>query len=338
MSVRLGSQGETMIVIPKEQPIIENINSYYIDIGKLFEHYQGEIGSGVIHFTSAVAEAAIFFDKDELINGIIKDKTIEVKGPEAIKRIFEDASGYSFLIHVYKILPENVYFWSSIPDAKKIYKDLSTEFTDLEGLISKMNTEKLTGHIDISIDNGEEEALIFFNNGEIIGGSTSWLKEEQTFTDETRDKLIQRTKEKGGVFNVSEFQLTNSGKKNETVESEPKQASTRHRALEELIFALEEIVSEMKIRNIEFKNQLKKKFIEKADTYSFLDPFAAEFEYDNGKIVFTGSVSDKELAQGVVESIRELAEELGVLQILADKLSDWSQKNAQMLSEIGLGF
>ena len=94
----------------------------------------------------------------------------------------------------------------------------------------------------------------------------------------------------------------------------------------------------MKIRPVEFSNQLKKKFIEKADKYSFLDPFAAEFEYENGKIILTGSVSDKELAKGVLESIRELAEELGILQVLIDKLSDWSQRNAQMLSEIGLGF
>jgi hypothetical protein len=235
-------------------------------------------------------------------------------------------------------LPENVYYWSSIPDAKRIYKDLSTEFTDLEGLITKMNTEKLTGHIDISIDDGKEEALIFFNNGEVVGGSTSWLSGDDSFTVETREALIKRTKEKGGVFNVSEFQLANIEEKTETANNKIEQTSKSIRALEELLRTLEEIVSSMKIRKIEFKNQLKKKFIEKADTYSFLDPFAAEFEYDNGRIKFTGSVSDKELARGVVESIRELAEELGILQVLTDKLSDWSQQNSQMLSEIGFGF
>ncbi|MCJ7774266.1 MAG: hypothetical protein MUP22_14180 [Desulfobacterales bacterium] len=327
-----------MLVIPKEQPVIENINSYYIDIIKLFEHYQGEIGSGVICLVSSMAEGAIFFDKDELLNGIIQDKIEVVKGQEAIKRIMEKAVEYSFNVSVYKILSDNVYFWSSIPDAKKIYKDLSTDFTDLEGLISKMNSEKLTGHIDISIKNGEEEALIFFNNGEIVGGSTSWSAGDAGFTKETREMLIQKTKEKGGVFNVSEFQLTNGVENNQPVKSVPKKTSTVKSALEELLRTLEEINFSMKIRKIEFKNQLKKKFIEKADTYSFLDPFAAEFEYANGRITFTGSASDKELAKGVIESIRELAEELGILQILTEKLSDWSQRNAKILSEIGVDF
>ena len=327
-----------MVVIPKEQPIIENINSYYIDLGKLFEHYQGEIGSGVVCFESSTAEGVVFFDKDELLNGIIKDKTAEVKGREAIKRIFEDAVKYSFIVSVYKILPENVYFWSSIPDAKKIYNDLSTEFTDLEGLITKMNSEKLTGHIDISISNGKEEALIFFNNGEIVGGSNSWSAGDEPFTKETQETLVQRTKEKGGVFDVSEFQLDNGNAKNLLFKSSPKKERTILSALEELISTLEETIASKKNKKVDFKNQLKKKFIEKAETYSFLDPFTAEFEYESGKITFTGSVSDKELAQGVVESIRELAEELGILQILTDKLSDWSQQNAQMLLEIGLSF
>jgi len=327
-----------MIVIPKEQPVIENINSYYVDISKLFEHYQGEIGSGVVYFTSTNAEGAIFFDKDELLNGIIQNKVEEIKGQEAIKKIFENAVSYSFTMSVYKIVAENVYFWSSIPDAKKIYRDLSTEFTDLEGLISKMYTEKLTGHIDVLIDKGKEEALIFFNNGEIVGGSTSWSEGDTAFNGTIRAELIKKTKEKGGVFNVSEFQLTNGDEKSRPIQSDSTHTQTVHAALEELLRTLEDIVLAMKIRKVEFNNQLKKKFIEKADTYSFLDPFAAEFEYVNGKIKFTGSVSEQELAKGVVESTRELAEEMGILQVLTDKLSDWSQRNAQMLSEIGLGF
>jgi len=327
-----------MIVIPKEQPVIENINSYYIDIQKLFEHYQGEIGTGVVYFNSSIAEGAIFFDKDELLNGILQDKVEEVKGQEAIKRIVDKAAEYSFSVSIYKILSDSVYFWSSIPDARKIYSDLSTEFTDLVGLITKMHTEKLTGHIDISIANGEEEALIFFNNGEIVGGSTSFSTAGSAFTEDIREALIQKTKERGGVFNVSEFQLTDTTEKSQPKKIKPSQAPTISVALEELLKTLEEVIVAMKLRKVEFTNQLKKKFIEKAEVYSFLDPFAGEFEYDDGRITFTGNVSDKELAKGVIESIRELAEELGILQVLIDKLSDWSQRNAKMLSEIGIGF
>ena len=35
-----------MVVIPKQQPVLENLNIYYLDVRKLLEHFQGEIGSG----------------------------------------------------------------------------------------------------------------------------------------------------------------------------------------------------------------------------------------------------------------------------------------------------
>lgn len=327
-----------MIIIPKEQPVIENLNAYYIDIEKLYEHYQGEIGSGAIYFSSPVAKGAIFFDKDDVLNGFFKDKADEVHGQKAVRHIIDKAVEYRFLVSVYKIIPENIYFWCSIPEAKKIYKDLSTEFTDMEGLIAKLNSEKLTGIIDISINKGEEEGLLFLNNGEIVGGSTSWASGDSPFSPEMRKNLIQRTKEKGGIFNVSEFQNSNGVTDEQVVKSDPQKSSNIYRALEELLRSIEKIHSSMKNKKGEFRNQLKKKFIEKADKYAFLDPFAAEFEYVKGKITFTGKVTDKELARGIIECIKELAEETGVLQILTDELSEWSQENEKMLSELGIHF
>ena len=45
-----------MIIVPKEEPAVENLNSYYLDIRKLIEHYQGEIGSACIHFEAPSAK------------------------------------------------------------------------------------------------------------------------------------------------------------------------------------------------------------------------------------------------------------------------------------------
>ena len=39
-----------MVIIPREKPIIENLNIYYLDVKKLLEHYQGEVGSGGVFF------------------------------------------------------------------------------------------------------------------------------------------------------------------------------------------------------------------------------------------------------------------------------------------------
>ena len=59
-----------MIVIPKENPIIGNLNSYYVQIERLIEHFQGEVGCGCLYFKSLSSEGILFFDKDEILNEI----------------------------------------------------------------------------------------------------------------------------------------------------------------------------------------------------------------------------------------------------------------------------
>jgi hypothetical protein len=53
-----------MVVIPKQQPVLENLNVYYLKVKKLLEHFQGEIGSGGVYFKSHAAEGVIFFDQN----------------------------------------------------------------------------------------------------------------------------------------------------------------------------------------------------------------------------------------------------------------------------------
>jgi hypothetical protein len=137
-----------MIIIPREKPVLENLNSYYVDVPKLVEHCKGEFGSGCIHLQSPRIEGVVFFDNDELLNSIFKNKEGQIEGQAALDSLIEAAAEHNFTIHVYKIDPKKIYFWSNIPTAKEIYNDLRTEFTDLEGLIQEMNSEKLTGYID----------------------------------------------------------------------------------------------------------------------------------------------------------------------------------------------
>jgi hypothetical protein len=109
-----------MVIIPRDKAVLENLNIYYLNVKKLLEHYQGEIGSGGVYFKSHAAEGAIFFDKDDLLNGHFRDKTIELTGREAIERLVGAGDKYNFNVTIYKIAAKEVYFWASIPSAEKI--------------------------------------------------------------------------------------------------------------------------------------------------------------------------------------------------------------------------
>jgi len=327
-----------MVIIPREKPVIENLNIYYLDIRKLFEHFQGEIGSGGVFFKSHSSEGAIFFDEDELLNGYFQEKDTMLTGNAAIDQLIQAESDRNYSVSIYKISQEEVYFWSSLPSAQIIYKDLSTDFTDLEGLIKKMSSEKLTGYIDVSIGDGMEGGLIFISNGEIIGGSYSWGGEKTNSSQNNLKILIDKTKKSGGIFQVSRIPMKREKGAGESKEQVSDNNLDTLAMLEEFLGVFETVVSTGKNKGAGFSSILRKKFVEKAEEYAFLDPFAAEFEYSDRKIKYSGHAGEKELADGVITSTKELAEELEILTEVKKYMASWNDKYEKKIEELGIVF
>jgi hypothetical protein len=327
-----------MIVVPKEKPVMNSLNSYYVKIDKLLEHYQGELSSGAIHFQSLKDEGIIFFDKDETLSGFYKSESEEIGGRDAVPILMKKVPENNFSIDIYEIDPLEIYFWASMPDAEIIYKDLSTDFTDFRGLIDQMQSNKLTGFIDAVLAKGEESGFIFFNEGEIVGGSYSIDKSESDDSGNDLELLIKRIDKSGGTCNVSK--VPSVDKAQEVEETEILDQSSMAEVLEMLEFFLsifERILKAQKIKADHY-TLLKKKFLEKADKFDFLDPFVAEFEYNDNKIKFKGNASRESLVKGVVECVKELAEEAGALSLMKKEIGPWSKKYAAELENFDISF
>jgi hypothetical protein len=325
-----------MVIVPRDKPFIENLNSYYLNVPRLLEHYQGELGSGAIHFKSSSAEGVIFFDKEEFLDGICENKDERIAGKAAIDFLMGSSSETNYLINIYHIEPERVYYWSSIPAAKRIYEDLSAEFTDLEGLMRKMGTEKLTGYIEVSVNMGMENALIFYNKGQIIGNFYSWDEPELKVSKEKLNLLVEKTKRSGGTFHVSRISMAKGSGGAKTKKTEDGPSMEVVTALEELLGLFEAIVSSAKTNKGEFQTLLKKRFLDLAETYHFLDPFSGEFQYSNRKIKFTGKASDEDLMKGILTAVRGLADDLGPATQFQTKSAAWFQKYDAKLKELGI--
>ena len=327
-----------MVVIPRQQPVLENLNIYYLNVRKLLEHFQGEIGTCGVYFKSHSAEGVIFFDQHELLSGVLQDQDIEITGQKAIERLLEAGDDHNFSVNIYEISTDEVYFWASIPAAEKIYKDLSTEFTDLEGLIKKMSSEKLTGYIDVSIGNDAEMGLLFLINGKIMGGSYSWANGSPSLSKENQDLLIQKTKDLGGSFNVCRIPLKKSITERESGLEGPQHTDKAIEILEELLVIFEKVIRSKAKKRFDFQKLLKQKLVEHADRYAFLDPFAEEFEYREHKITFSGRANDQTLVVAVFAVVKEMAQDQGLMSPLIENLDSWSVKYAEELAIYDINF
>ncbi|MFO7784680.1 MAG: hypothetical protein ACQET7_13740 [Thermodesulfobacteriota bacterium] len=328
-----------MIIVPKEKPVIQGLNTYYLNVGRLIEHCQGELGCGGIHFHSASGEGVIFFDKDDILNGLYQGKDGNLlKGNEAVEKLLATVDEFNFTVNVYSIEPEKAYFWANIPSAEAIHRDLSTEFTDLDGLIKKMASEKLTGYIEVSIKDGEENGLIFFIDGRIIGGSYSWTQGELNGSQESRNELVEKTKQLGGLFHVSRISASKAASSPKTAPDTDASGDDVIAPLQELLELFERTVRAGRFYKGDFNTALKRKFVEKADAYSFLDPFAGDFEYADSTIRFRGEASPAELMSGVTESVKELARELGAWSRFSRDMGPWADKYRGLMSRYGISF
>lgn len=312
-----------MIVTPKEKPIIQNLNSYYVDIKKLFEHYQGELGSGAAHFNSPLKEAVIFFDKDDLLNGTFVDKGDENTGQTAVDRLIESARKFNYAISIHCIAPEIIYFWASVPAAQSVYENIDSQTMGFEKLTAKLKTETLTGFIDITIKSAAESGILFFSNGEILGGSYSWDTGKIDSPERNLSSLISKIKATGAVFNINKITLQPGRKRILRSTTSQPDGLNGIGALESLLSIFEQTLGAQKRIKASFPTLLRKKFVQKVERYTFLDPFAAELEYRDGKIAFYGEATIQEIVQGVTESVSELSNELGLRKQLVQRLDQW---------------
>lgn len=322
-----------MVVFPREEPVIENLNSYYLDASRLLEHYQGQLDSGAIDFKSSAARGAIFFDKDAPLEGVYESREERLLGKRAVERLLRSTNTENYNVAVFKLEAEEVYYWASLLEAERVYANLSAEFTDLQGLIRKMSGEKLSGYIEISLGRSGEEGLIFFRNGLILGGAYSRENGNLDRRRESREAIIQEAKAPGGVFHVSRIVAAKRDPGRRTPET-PGQNILG--SMEELLVVLEALIHGKKATKGNFVTLLRKKFIDLAETYPFLDPFAGEFTYDDHKIRYIGDESEGKVAEGLLASLRSVAEESGVQVEFEAGLGGWLKKHGGKMSPLGI--
>lgn len=325
-----------MFVFPEDKPVICGIHSDYVDIPRLIQHYLQQVPSGCIHLQGQRARGVLFFMNQSLINGIIKQDDQLITGQKGVDILKQADTETPFFIDVLEIPSEQMTFWAGVQSAEAIHKNLSTEFTDLKKLLKKMSGEKLTGYIEVRIDEKDETGRLFLVNGKFIGGTYSWTHHQLSRGTEGMEKLIDRTKTSEGLFTVYSVGLSDPTGEPEPQEAMPTHSDAGLKALENLMQHAEStIAGDKKIRN-DFHTLIKKKFVQFVDKYAFLDPFAAEFEYRDGKISYSGATDEKNLAIGILDSLQSVMDDCGLSQEFLQKLSTWKDQHGEQAQAWGI--
>ncbi len=327
------------MLIPREKPYLDKLNSYYLDIDKFTEHMQGEIGAGCIYCKSSFQENLIYFNDQEIIRGIVQENGQHASVSNFLSPVLESIRQRNFIVSVYSLSPSAVYFWGQLPPFKRAKKRYASAIVSYDNLITRFKQEQFSGFIDTSFKEENESGLIFFNKGERLGGSFSWGSGGLSQRQEDHTMFLEKLDSLEAVFQIGKFLENEKHAKVEAVEADPAETDINDVAGNVgLVRAMEEFLGLFMItardnKKIDPMLLLRQSFIQHVDTYPFLDPFKGQFTYVDGIIEVTDYSQLKKMAHAVIECVWELVSEYNIDEKFRDELASWENP---LMKELGM--
>jgi hypothetical protein len=321
------------MILPKGEVRHQNLLTAYTDVSALLSALKSEGFSGTVAIEFPEKEGTIFIDSGEVLNAEIREKSDAERkiGQEAIQAFLALSNQKNGVLNVYRLLPEQVALVVNHLQYEVLFKELSTDFTRLDRLLLKFKEDKHDGFIEVLTKEKKALGVLFVEGGEPVDMFTIDESGPSVFGRKSIPAFVENASKQGALLNVYKsygkmfkkekpapgskpvLQRKPAVESKPFVESKPvvenKSPSRGKEGLRELITILQETLSTAErlvdgaSRNGTFIITFKKSLIEKAEAFSFLDPFAGEFEYQDGVIRFSGEVGEKEFTKGILECL-----------------------------------
>ncbi|TWI74339.1 hypothetical protein LZ24_00942 [Desulfobotulus alkaliphilus] len=320
-------------LFPNDTALVTGMNSYYISLKRLIEHYQGEVGCGCVYFRSTSGEALLFFDEKKIMDSVFSDGNGRSTGMAAAELLKASMVVQKYRVSVYGIDANALNYWISLIHAIPMAKPVTLGFDKLLDVLDKENESRPDiGYFRIKGDKKRQLGWVFFQNKRIYGfrlpgDRAPWLGPEdlpdfmERFKGSSKIEVLL-----GEVESKIEFQ------------SQTAESNKALGLLEELIQHTESIVQGMKGSKKDFQILFRRMCIKWADIYDFLDPFAAELSYKDQALFFESNTGNRELIEGVTRVLFEIIKEADAEKKYHFVFKEWQEKHSEYLSNLEVRF
>ena len=289
------------MILPKGEVAYENLRTAFVDLNSFLQTLKEDNFTGYLQISFWDYEGILFLEAGEIVNASEEKQGKRKRGKDAMENIILMSKQKDGRINVYRLVPEMVTILASTTMKEATYKDLSTEFTSLDRLLEKLSKEKHSGYIDITLNDKQGRGIILFQEGEIVEAVMADEKSGGVSGKDLLNKILDDVQKIGATFNVYRAGPDNGSERAGMTQALNLQEVIE--VLQEVVRSIEFVVDNLTKRTGAFLDNLKKAQIEKSEDYPFLDPFADEFEYKNGKIKFQGKVPVETFVRGIKDCI-----------------------------------
>ena len=273
------------MIFPKRDSVYQNLNTSFTNFGELLVDLKENSFTGVVQVSYWEYEGILLLDSGNIINAIEEINGNIITGQSAVKKVTDKAKEKDGAISVYSQKGEMITMLASVAKSEIVYENLSTEFTSLDALITKLQNEDHTGYIEVTFAGSDQKGFIFLLAGRVIEALLA-IRGEEVSGSTVLKRILEIISTEGAVFSVYKAAVEDALSESEMI----KVSFNLPQLLEvwgAVIQGVESAADSILGKGV-FLNRFKDTLIEKADEYPFLDPFAAKFQYDNGEVTFSG--------------------------------------------------
>jgi hypothetical protein len=288
------------MVIPKGKAIHEDLSTSYTDMQELLSDLNQNSFTGYCQVNFWEYRGTLFIDRGRIINGLEEIGDGRNAGDRAVKNIMARAKQKDGTVSVYVLSDEMVATLASVLNSKTKYRDLTTELTSLEKLISKLKKEEHSGYVEVLLNSENGHGCIYFQDGRAMESVFRASDGEVLSGPSGLKKILGLSTEVGAVFNVYESDLSSIVLDNSVT-------SEIIELFEKTLNLLHETV-DGRFGKEKFTDEFKRMLATNANKYLFLDPFAGEFVYKNRQLNFDGEIALDEFTTGVCDVIAQTLE------------------------------
>ncbi len=313
--------------LPRGILVHENLNTAYTNFDQLLEDLIRNQFSGYVALSSWKYSGIILMDSGNLVSAVEELEGVRRTGPATLERVRARAKEKDVMVNVHGLDRKLVALVAGTTQSTPLYEKLSTDLTGLDRLISSLQKEKLTGHVEIELQD-QSSGIIFLENGASIAAFYS-VNGTTTVGVSAQENLEQASRN-GAIFNVYRADPANSNRegfvKPELIE-----------AWQTILVLMEDAVDKATAPG-NFRIAFKQGCLDHVDEFPFLDPFAGRFTFKDGSIHMYGRVSDAQLNGGLSRALVSSASYLEdrALRVLRDAMRTAVETQRAQLDVLGI--
>jgi hypothetical protein len=327
------------MILPKGRAAYENLNTSFVDFDGMLRDLRANSFTGYVEVSFWEYDGVLFLDSGTIVNGVEETQTTRITGQQAVGGVVQQAGEKDGSVSVYPLTADMVTMLASVLKSRVVHSDLNTDFSDLGQLVAKLQSEGHTGYVEIIVKGGRGTATILMRSGEIVESILSSGSEVLSGT-KALPHIIETASSLGAVFNVYETSVEEAFE--ETAEIMVGLELPRMLEVWQDIVAAVEGVVDGEFGEGKFLRAFKDSLLDAADEYPFLDPFAGEFDYEQGQIAYSGPASadfspglGRCLSATVVRMAESHSKE-GLVAAVREGLAPVLEKHADAVQKYGL--